>query len=238
MVDDFNAGNDSAWTRVDPLGNAVYTFPGGNTYSIGAPKPATGALGPARAGAYLTGLTLGDFRITVDLVDWDNSAITHQAIGIVARAGQFGLGSTDGYYFHYDPVGTAGGSKLWIDLITDEASAGGASSGITALNPALDYRLEFTGVGSVFTGKVYAFGDFVNALSSVTFTDSTYASGGVALLVADQGALTTGNQSGLATFDNFSATAIPEPATTALALAGGCVLGTAYLRRRRACSRP
>jgi hypothetical protein len=235
IADNFNDGNDAGWTRVNPLGNAIYTFPGGSSYRLQAPiSPDTGTFGPARAGAVRTDTSFGDFTITVDLVDWDNSSSTHQAIGIIARAGQLGAGTTDGYFLHYDPFGSSGQSRLWIDGITDEMPFGSASVAMSPLNAGLDYRLEFLGVGSSLTGRIYALSNLSTVLYEVVWSDATYLSGYAGLLVADQGALASGNQSGDATFDNFSAVAaIPEPSTYAL-LTGLGALCLAMVRRRRA----
>jgi hypothetical protein len=232
VVDNFNDGSDSAWTHYNPLGNGIYSFPDGDTYSIQAPQPGTSAFGPARAGSYLTGSDYGDFQISVDLVSWDNSANTHQAIGIFARATQIGLGTTDGYFFHYDPHGTNGGSSIWIDPIGSDAPFGGVSVSIPALDSAASYRLQFTGVGNVLTGDIFALNNLSTPLYEVTLTDSTYASGALGLLAADQGALQTGNQSAAATFDNFEVSAVPEPSTTAL-LVGVSSLVAGMIWRRK-----
>ena len=234
IIDDFNTGSDSAWTRVDPLGNATYSFPAGNTYRIQAPiSPSPGTVGAARAGAIREDATFGDFDITVDLVGWDNSSSTHQSIGIVARVGDVGAGTTDGYFFHYDPFGSNGHPGLWIETITDEAPSSINFQQIAALDPALGYRLEFSGTGDNLTGRVYALSDLSTVLYEIDAIDSTYTSGYAGLLVADQGRLQTGNQSADATFDNFSVTAVPEP--SASVLIGGVAAGVSalYFRRRR-----
>lgn len=235
IIDDFDGGNDSGWTRFNPLGNAIYSFPGGNSYRIQAPiSPDPGTFGPARAGAYRADEISGDFHVTVDLLDWDNSSDTHQAIGIFARASQIGPGTADGYFFHYDPYGRAGGATLWIDRITDEsADFEAVSVSITRLDPSLDYRLEFTASGSELTGRVYELSNLSSPLYEISKTDSTYTSGYFGLLVADQGALLTGNQSADATFDNFSVTAVPEPMSAGLVFALTCIGAAAYVRRQR-----
>lgn len=244
ISDNFNDGNSTGWTQLDPLAphttnDAIFSFPGGNSYRIQAREtPDIDNFGPARAGTIRTGEgeTFTDFKVTVDLVDWNpHEDNFKQSIGIVARIGQVGLGSTDGYFFHYDPEGSNSSSSIWIDKITDETPAGGSQVQIEALNSEMSYRLEFIGVGNLLTGNVYSFEDLVNPMHTVQFEDTgendvpAYLSGYVGLLVADQGF--GGGVSADATFDNFSA--IPEPGTYALLV--GMVGGAAalYVRRRR-----
>ncbi len=233
IIDDFNTGSDSAWTHVDPLANSSYSFPGGNTYRIQTASPSPGTVGAARAGAIREDATFGDFDITVDLLSWDNSSSTHQSIGIVARVSDVGAGTTDGYFFHYDPVGSNGHSSLWIETITDEVPTSINSQQIAALDPALGYRLEFSGTGDNLTGRVYALSDLSTVLYEIDAIDSIYTSGFSGLLVADQGRLQTGNQSADATFDNFSVTAVPEPGTSVLIAGVAAGVGAWYFRRRR-----
>jgi hypothetical protein len=230
IIDDFNGGTDSAWTRVNPLGTATYSFPAGNSYRIQAPSsPFPETTGTARAGTLRTDATFADFVITVDVLDWDNNPSTRQSLGILARVSDVGPGATDGYFFHYDPVGTNGNSSLWIETITDEVPSSIGQQLITALNPALGYRFEFTGVGDTLTGRVYLLSNLSTALHEIETMDSTYASGYAGLLVADQGVF---NQSADATFDNFSATAVPEPGSSVF-IAGAAAAVMAAFRRRR-----
>lgn len=234
IVDNFDDGTATGWTQIDPLENGIYSFPNGTSYRIQAPtSPDSGTYGAARAGAIRLDQIFTDFTVTVDLVDWDNQSDTHQSIGIFARGGDYGIGSTDGYFFHYDPFGSGGGASLWIDRITNEAPDSASSQiGIDRLNPGEGYRLEFIGVRSSLIGRVYNLNNLLDSLYEVTLDDSTYAFGTVGLLVSDQGQLTTGNQFGDATFDNFRAVgAVPEPATVA-SLCGLAVFGFAVCRRR------
>ena len=102
--DDFNDRDDAGWTRYDPLGSigyppATFTFPSGG-YEIASDPPPNFTYGPARAGSFREDLTCTDFSVSADLVDWDNSQA--QVIGLFARAGALGIGTTTGYLFHYN----------------------------------------------------------------------------------------------------------------------------------------
>lgn len=236
VVDDFNDGNDTGWTHVNPLGSGTYSFPSGTSYRIQAPVAASdpGTTGPARAGTLLSGVTVGDFTVSVDLLDWDDSGLTHQAIGLITRVSDVGAGTTNGYFFHYDPHGSNGHSSIWIDGLADEQPFSLGSASVTALTPGTGYRLQFTGTADLLTGSVYLLSDLSTPLYQVQVTDATFGSGFVGLLVADQGRLFSGNQTADATFDNFSTTtAIPEPATSAALAAATCGLAAAVIRRRR-----
>src|SRR5688572_28443696 len=95
--DNFIDGNDTGWTRYDPLGTVAvgpqrtYFFSNG-TYLIRASRNSLipASAGPARAGSYrATNST--DFYVTADIVNWDESM--DQAIGLLARMTQLGLGT-------------------------------------------------------------------------------------------------------------------------------------------------
>jgi hypothetical protein len=237
-VYDFNSGDDAGWTRYDPLSLGSYTFEDGY-YHIQSAAPGTGNFGPARAGSIVTGLTVTDFTISVDLIDWDPSLA--QSIGIMARVSDVGAGTSNGYFFQFNP-----GSQnarhfddITIDVLAGEQAI--ESSGKVTLGTPLEigssYRMVFQGIGNVFTGSIYDLNDLVNALDTVVFTDeeNTYTNGFVGILAADTSVNgPAGDPLGAAdaTFDNFSVTAVPEPAAYAV-IFGMAGLGLAAIRRRR-----
>lgn len=157
--DDFDDGNDTGWTRYDPLGTVglgpqgTYTFPNGG-YRIQAsrnPLIPTDA-GPARAGGYRPN-NYTDFYISADIVNWDESL--DQAIGLLARMTQLGLGTTDGYALTYQVPD----HDIDITRFTDEG--GGPNGELTSIPlsseditmmPGRSYRYVWIGKGSDFTG--------------------------------------------------------------------------------------
>lgn len=223
---DFNTGTDAGLTRYNPLSpfgvGASYSFPGGDTYQISVPSssPFTGSVGPGRAGAY-SPANLADFTVSVDLVAWNDSL--SQGFGPAARIGQVGLGTTDGYSFAY--VNSA--DVAIIQRFDNEVGTGLNLAPIT-LNPALDYRMVFSGTGPTLTGSIYALSDLSTPLVTVSTTDATYASGFSGVLVATTVSAPTGASD--ATFDNLSV--VPEPGEYA-AVAGALLGGFALWRRTR-----
>jgi hypothetical protein len=133
------------------------------------------------------------------------------------------LGTTDGYSFAYV-------TSVDIAIIQrfDNEVGTGLNLGAVTLNPALDYRMVFSGVGSTLTGSIYALSDLGTPLVTVTTTDATYGSGSPGILVSTTVSAPTGASD--ATFDNF--TAVPEPSEYAV-VAGGLLGGFALWRRQR-----
>ncbi len=227
---DFTSGSDADFTHYSPLqgfgAGSVYTFPAGG-YGISAPaSPAPGALGPARAGSFLSGQSYADFNVTYDILSY--STANAQFMGVFGRVSTPGLGTLNGYAMGLDT--TTG--QLFISRVQGEQSLGpiGASavSAALTLNPADAYSLSFSAVGSAFTGSLRD-KSTGTLLASVSGADSTYASGELGFGVAAQ-TLTAG-ASAEAVFDNLSVTAVPEPAGWAFTAAGGLV-AFAWLRRR------
>ncbi len=225
IVDDFNDGNDVGWTRIQPLnqfapGLATFNFPSGGYQISSGASPNPGALGAARAGSYRGDASYGDFRISVDLVNWGNNA--SQAVGILGRLGTPGLQTTSGYAFTVSLNGS-----IDITRVTMEAGTGIATGTIGGpLNLAVDYQLVFTGVGGLLTGTIYDAANPSTPLQSISVTDTTYASGFGGLLIFDSSA--GGNQPASATFDNYRSS-VPEPSAVVLGLAA---LGLLVRRRR------
>lgn len=231
---DFNNDNDDAWLSYNLVGSATFTFSSG-AYRIEVEPPNTADFGPGRAGILLNDVTVTNFTISVDVVNW--AAELPQSFGIVARVNNLGLGETNGYFFSYSPGESAGRShhgELEIARFDNEIRQTDALASLGLeedLNPAVGYRFVFSGVGSLLTGSVYALTNLDTALATVYFEDDTYLTGGVGLLVTDSSAHSLGLGPADATFDNFSVSTIPEPSTYAL-MFGGAALGFVVCRRR------
>ena len=221
QTDDFNDSNDTGWVRfgLDAAGlpPATYSFPddsfGGKAYRILVPAPPIPNAGPARAFSYRTNL-YDIFYAAVDVVAWDNSL--NQAFGFLIRAGNIGLGQTDGYVLNYDPNQGAGGrGQFQINVITGEDPVTLAAANIT-LDPTRRYRFVTSGAGSTLVGQVYDFSDLTTPLVTISADDVSYPSGVLGLFVfsrvdaADYINPTTGKAD--VTFDNYYAsTSAPAP---------------------------
>src|SRR5438876_1076171 len=86
--DNFNAGNDANWTRwAPPPATVTFGFPTVGPGNLGyelAAAPGTGSFfTTARAGSYVTGLSVGDFVVSADLVTW--AATNEMQMGVMAR---------------------------------------------------------------------------------------------------------------------------------------------------------
>jgi hypothetical protein len=217
IYDDFNDGNDTGWTRFSPLtavgAPATYSFPGANSYRIqspASPNPAT--FGAARAGSFRA-TSYTDFFQAVDIVNWDPSS-SDMVMGMVARASQIGLGSTDGYISILETDG-----NVYIFSITNEAPSAlpiATSSIGVPLDLAKDYRMTFSGQGNVFTTQIYNLTDNI-LLSTISGSDGLYASGTSGVFAFDGS--DAANRTVDATFDNYLS-AVPEPASTGMLIVG------------------
>lgn len=227
---DFNDGTLSGLATYNPLaafGNGGTFTPVGGALQLTAPASINPALlGPARLGAYPAGLNYTQFQVSVDLVGWDDSLA--QAMGVMGRAQELGLGTTDGYSLTYLRWFGAPGSQIVISRITDEQLTPLAAAAIT-LDPAKAYRMELVGEGSLLVGRLYDLSDLSQPLATCNTADATYASGTCGLLVmaSVQNLATTLN----ATFDNL--TIVPEPSVGSLLVLGGALLAA----RRRSAAR-
>jgi hypothetical protein len=215
--------------RYDPLASfgssSSYGFPNGNSYRIQTPAFTTAPPGPARAASYLNNQNYSTFSPSVDLVDWNNGI--NQAFGLLARLNSVGLGTTTGYALTYQPTLHA----VDITRITGEQSAATVVSTPITLDPAKNYRLVFTGVGSALTGTVYDLTNLSTPLLTTGGSDTTYTNGFPGLLVFDNS--NTRDVGADATFDNFSVTdAVPEPAGAAVC---GVLTLAGIMQRRRRC---
>ncbi|MBE0542855.1 MAG: hypothetical protein IH623_16000 [Verrucomicrobia bacterium] len=230
IFDNFNDGNDTTpkWNRYDPIGGvtaapATFSFPNGG-YRIQAPAPQVPDAGQARAGSFLDGLELGDFYISADLIDFDDTV--RQAFGLAARINTPGLGTTGGYLFSWEPGGgTLPGTEngdLDISRLENELPTGQIETEPSGLHleRGKSYRFVFTGKGFELEGLVYELPDTSNPIKRLPAVDplELYPTGQVGLIVSSQGSTTI---AGDATYDNFLATTA-EPRLS-VALSGGNV---------------
>ena len=229
-ANDFSGKNDADFTRYSPLAGfgagGVFAFPASGGYSISAlASPAPGQLGPARAGAFLTGQTYGDFTISYQIQGF--STANSQFMGVFGRVSSPGLGTLTGYAMGLDTTT----SQLFISRVQGEVSQGpigpSAVSAALTLSATETYSLSFTAVGSSFTGSI---SDRTGTeLARISGTDSTFTSGQVGFGIAAQ-TLAAG-ATAQATFGNLQVAAVPEASTWALAGLGFGLLGW-NLRRR------
>lgn len=212
-TDDFNAGNDAGWSHYNPLAAygvpGVFSFPGGG-YRIqtASPSPDVENLGNARTGS-LQSNVYSDFYVAVDLVDWDDSL--PQAIGIFARIGTPGLGTTTGYAFTWSRYVATNDAVLDITKIAGEVPDDVPTTGEDHiyLVPGRKYRLVFIGKGTRLEGRVYELPDVVHAVATIVGFDGTYTNGVNGLLVYDNSDAADNLTD--ATFDNFAAYDVEPP---------------------------
>jgi hypothetical protein len=205
--------------------------PGNDGYRLtSGPSASPANLGPSRVGSYVANQAFTNFRESVDLVGWNQNL--DQGFGLAARLNNIGLGTSNGYYLHYNTDPGANHAALLIDRIDQEFPAVSVGVDLNQLDPRGGYRLVFTGIGSTLTGQIFALSDLNHALATLSATDSTYKSGLSGLLTTGiVGGANTGVDT---TFDNFGVQAVPEPRGLAWALAGAVALTAAVRRRWRA----
>ena len=205
--DDFNDGIDDGWDRYDPIGSAVppgvgtWSFPNANSYRIQtSPSPSPGMVGPGRAGSTRTDASYTDFYVSVDIINWDPAL--EQAIGLLARLREIGLGTTDGYAMTYQVAD----GDIDITTFTNEVPADSldlVGSDVVNMQLGESYRYVFEGKGVDFTVKVYLLPDTVNPITAVSAQDATWVSGFCGLLAFDNTGTGTGRTD--VTFDNYFA---------------------------------
>ena len=217
IKDNFNDGNDTAptvaWAHYDPISDAVgfaqntWTFPGGNSYRLQAPVQAFDpALGQGRVASLAPGVQT-DFRMAIDIVNWDDTIGAN--IGVLARVGTPGLGTTTGYTFTYD---SSGAENIDVSRITGEAPTGLSLAGHKDMKmiPGNSYRLVFSGKGSELRTLVFELPNTMIPLIDCVVTDATYASGVQGLVGSARNAGSTVD----VTFDNYSDTPLAAPAVS------------------------
>ncbi len=212
QTDDFDDGNDTGWTRYDPLAafglRATYSFPNG-AYRIQTTYLTGMAENPGRAGTVLPDV-YSNFYASVDIINWDDTL--PQSFGLLARVGTVGLQTTTGYAFTWDrgnPTNATAGD-VDISTITGEAPDGVSVTGSDKIHfeTGKTYRMVFIGRGAVLEGRVYELPDVTTPVLVVEGFDETYPSGQNGMVVFDNSG---GQNKTDATFDNFFATDIEQP---------------------------
>ena len=211
QLDDFNDGNDTspppAWLEYNPILTGTWSFPGGNSYRIqSATSPDPGTYGQGRAGS-VRPISYTNFYLAADLVGWDDSI--HQVVGVLARVNTLGAGTTSGYMFTHDrgnPLSATSGD-MDIVRLDHEGAVNLPTTGSDSIHfdPSKQYRIEFVGLGTNFTGRVYELPNLLIPVVEITAADDTYASGPGGLVVANNAVETGYTGPADATFDNFLA---------------------------------
>ena len=232
--DDFNTGSDANWTRWGPPpATATFGFPqispGNFGYELAASPGTASFFTTARAGSYVTGLSVGDFVVAADLVTW--AATNEMQMGVMARvqspinnAGAF-PGCYALFYINRFSVRGTGTDQLRIyqmapaaanflnDGLGNQGQFNVVAGGSSSPQPGrAGYRLIFSGHGNQFRGRIIdlSTGQFMtfndgngNLTDAIHGTDvnSTFATGSAGLITIPN-TVTPGVDT---TFDNFAA---------------------------------
>ena len=199
IVDDFNDGNDTGWTRSNPLapfgGTASYAFPNDNSYRIKPdPSPNPAAFGSGRAGSFRPEVYTNSFHISVDLVAWDN--FIPQDVGILAFVNTPGAGTLNCYVFSYD----VDSGSMFLSRLDNEVAISMGSFDVD-LDPTHDYRLIFQGFLGDMRGDLFDLTSPEFSLGAIFTRDTTYSSGPCGIFVAH--GVADGGGIADATFDNY-----------------------------------
>ena len=216
---DFNAGNDTGWTRyaLPNLpgfnGAATFSFPaddaGGKAYKIAAPPTLDDPYGVknARAGGYRAEVSYtGRFSAGVDLLAWN--ATWRQEAGLLYYFQDAGLGTSDGYSATYSSVY----HTLYLSQINDEVetTVGKLEDGSVVLDPTHRYRLVVSSHdGGTFLFQLFDKSQPGSPWTSTIGQDSAYRAGLCGLFVFEHD-YPSATQGAEATFDNYVA-AVPAP---------------------------
>lgn len=210
VTDDFNDGNDDGWTHYSPLAafgsGAAYSFPEGAYQIVGPGSPAAELLGVQRAGSLRADAPYLRARVAVDITRWSTNI--NQSVGLIAHAGDLGLGTTRGYTFNYNSFS----GYFQINLVANEQAARAINESLFRLDPSQTYRLIFTVAGGNLLGQAFATTNLSVPLHSVIGQDGTYGSGIAGVFAFALNALTGID----ARFDNYAADSVPDPVRAAL----------------------
>jgi hypothetical protein len=216
QTDNFNSGNDAAWTKYDlgllgdPRVGATYTFPRDPTNGFAYRILVTGnpyypTYGPGRASSYRTQVNYkGRFSVGVDLNGWND--IIDQDFGLFWYLTNPGLGSSDGYAFTYGPQ-----DHLRISSVSTENPTEIGRWDPFHLDPSQRYRfLVSSHNGSNILAQVFYTSDPSNPIASAITSDTTWSNGYSGLVLYDG---TSPSVTGAdATFDNYAAAVPPAGA--------------------------
>ena len=229
-----NDGNDVGWTHYSPLEpfdfGADYSFPNGNSYQIDVPgNYIVPEIERGRAGSMVTGSNYSDFRITVDVLGWNDGR--EYVFGPIARASTPGLGTTNGYLLLLHA------SDHDFQLLRIEGEAPADEELGTAdieMPPERQFRIVYSGLGPQLSAMVYNLNNLSTPLGAFTADTENYlpppapepyTTGQVGLIVAQaDGPTDPAPPPGApyaATFDNFRVT-VPTAAEWN-ALGGGSI---------------
>jgi len=204
QTDDFNDGNDTGWSHYEPLNafgaGGSYQVSGG-LYRLSAPgSPAPELMGPQRIGSLRPEKTYTRARVQAEITGWRTDI--NQAFGLIGRAANLGLGTTEGYTYNYNSV--SGYHQL--NLVQNEQATRQVNESPFPLNPAHRYRMVFQLAGSILMGQLYSTTNASIPLHTVAGMDENFSqglSGVFAFALTADHALDT-------RFDNYAAD-VPGP---------------------------
>ena len=100
--DNFNDGNDTGWTRFNPIGTASFSFPAGGyrLATVASPNPAT--LGPGRGGSLRQDVLYTKLSVSVDIVEWNAAEDASWAAPATPAPGP---GALNGYAATFNTLG-------------------------------------------------------------------------------------------------------------------------------------
>jgi hypothetical protein len=222
--DNFDSGSlDPQWTiyQAIPQSLTFVTSGTGKAMRIRAnPVAAFGlpaVVGIGRSNVY------SDFYVALDLVNW---VVENQAAVMFARftpGGNFGLDGGQGMIFNYDAAqagdntGNRHGGELQINIVSPGFSADTIAACEMTLVPGRSYRMVFTGIGQLYTGRIYDLNDLTTPLATLEVTDAlgSYTSGISGFLSYSRNGVVGTTD---VTIDNYSAAATDPNLATPPAL--------------------
>lgn len=208
--DNFNDGNDTGWTRHNPIGTGSFSLPNGGYRIASTASPDPVNFGPARAGSFLNGVTMSDFCVETDVVEF--TAAEDTSLGLLARVTSIGAGTLNGYSLTYQTQD----SDLEINRINGEQPTNVARTSGVTLDPAHRYRMVFAGRGDRLQGWIYDLTAPLIPVVTVSGSDTEWTTGAVGYVV-----FSDGNTAASATFDTFSVSNGSPPALSVRATESG-----------------